>query len=106
MTNSSRRRRTKRKSDSEVANLAAVPHSNRGKQNLPPMSTSSVFARFLLPELHRQIILHLARDDLESYALASRAFNREANYVLWRAIRVLLHKETPEGIETFAQALR
>jgi len=62
--------------------------------------TSSVFARLLLPELHRQIILHLARDDLESYALASRAFHREANYVLWRAIRVSLRKQKPEGMET------
>ena len=99
MTNSRRRRRTNR----EVANPTAVLH-NHGKQNLPPIS--SVFSRFLLPELHRQVILHLARDDLESYALASRAFNREANYVLWRAIRVSLLKQKPEGIETFAQALR
>jgi hypothetical protein len=104
-----RRHRKNRDGEVEVANLAAVPH-NRGRRTLlaakEMCSKCGVFIRPFAPELLGQIVLFLPCDDLKSYSLASRAFNREANRILWRAIMVSPHKEGLGGMEAFAQALR
>ena len=75
--------------------------------NIPPKDVAiTPFNKPFFTELHALFALHLPHHDLKSYSLVSRAFNREANRVLWRSVRVLAHYWRRRGvIEGFVQAL-
>ena len=68
--------------------------------------TVAPFVRPFLSELHGQVAQYLPHADLQSYALASWAFNKEANRFLWRAVMVSPDVQRPPALEEFVRALK